>query len=64
MFCEAGEQLAKALLAATVELETVTQEMEDILSVSGAYPRAVDELYAACEKALLDLYRHKAGHGC
>ena len=62
MFCKTREQLAKAFLAATVELEKVTQEMEDFLS--DAFPEAVNEAYEASEKALLHLYRHKAGHGC
>jgi hypothetical protein len=60
--CETRQQLAKAFLTATVELEKVTQEMEDILS--DASPNVVNEAYAACEKALMDLYRHKAKHGC
>ena len=38
------------------------KEMEDILT--DAFPKVVSEAYAACERALMDLYQHKAGHGC
>jgi hypothetical protein len=37
MFCETHEQLGKAFLAAAIELEKVTQEMEDFLS--DAFPK-------------------------
>jgi hypothetical protein len=53
---------AATMLAATIELEKVTQEMEDIMG--DAFPKVVNEAYAACEKALMDLYRHRAKHGC
>jgi hypothetical protein len=59
--CETREQLGKAFLDAAIELEKVTQEMD---IPRDGFPSVVTEAYLACEKALIDLYRHKAGHGC
>jgi hypothetical protein len=49
---KSANNFAKVFLAATVELEKVTQEIEDFWS--DAFPRVVTEAYAACEKARLD----------
>jgi hypothetical protein len=49
-------------LTATIELEKVTEGMEDIRSHT--FSKVIDEAYAACEKALTNLYKHKARHGC
>jgi hypothetical protein len=63
MSCETRERLSKAFLAAAVELEKATQQEVEYFW-NDTLPRAVEEAYTTCEKALIDLYRHKAGHGC
>ena len=60
--CLKRELLAKVFLYAAVEVEKVSQETEDM--PSDAVPRVVNEAYAVCEKARMQLYRHKTEHGC
>jgi hypothetical protein len=43
MSCQKREQLAKAFIAATIELEKATEEMEDFLS--DAFPRVLTGAY-------------------
>ena len=60
--CLKREQLARVFLHAAVEVEKLSQETED--TPSEAVPRVANEAYAVCEKARIELYRHKTEHGC
>lgn len=59
--CEKREQLAKVFLHTAIEVEKVSKET---VTPSGAFLQVLNEAYAVCKKARMDLYRHKTVHGC
>jgi len=60
--CEEKDRLTAVYLAAVVKNALAGRTVADIKSE--AWREATKETRAACEKALEELNRHKAEHGC